>query len=551
MPDIEELKQEVVNSQIWRSIFRGGLWSDTPRDRANHMIGNVWLHIQPTKVRKRALEWTYTWGLGGLSFFLFLVLVCSGVLLMFYYRPVPNLAFRDIKDLTYAVTMGKFLRNIHRWAAQAMVMVVILHMLRVFLTGSYKRPREFNWCVGVLLLTLTMFLSFTGYLLPWDQLALWAVTVGTNMAGATPFIGNAGPFGASVMHMSMNNDIRFVLLGGTTVGANTLVRFYVMHCVAVPLLLGVLIILHFWRVRKDGFSAAPYGEVTEPKIDTWPNLIKRQYVAAAACLLILMIWALMVNAPLDVIANPHATPNPEKAPWYFVGLQDMLYYFDPWIAGVMVPNLIIVGLMAIPFIDPSPKGVGRYALKERPFASTMFLMGILLWFAFIFMGEFCRGPNFMWYWPWQSWLMQMPAPKEAWSLFGPHGVGRYPTAAGLAVLAAGFGAIMVLPKMIKAQLSLIKATLACAVGLGLFILILHYGLHMDFGQGGWIFGFGLFVAFFGVLIPQRYIRNLDWARYLVTMALVASMMGLFVKICAREAFNIKYLVTMPAIYLNI
>ncbi len=550
MPSLEELKKEVVDSPIWRSIFRGRVWSDTPRDRANHMIGNVWLHIQPTKVRPRSLKWTYTWGLGGLSFFTFLVLVVTGVLLMFYYRPTPHLAFRDIKDLTYAVTMGGFIRNLHRWAAQLMVLLVIAHMVRVFLTGSYKRPREFNWCVGVILLTLTLFLSFTGYLLPFDQLALWAVTVGTNMAGATPFLGNAGPFG-SLMGMQMNNDIRFTLLGGTTVGANTLVRFYVLHCVAVPLILGALVILHFWRVRKDGFSAAPYGDVTEPKIDTWPHLIKRQYVAAAACLLLLMIWALCVNAPLDVFANPHATPNPEKAPWYFVGLQEMLVYFDPWIAGVMVPNLIIVGLMAIPFIDPSPKGVGYYAFKERPFANTMFLLGIVMWFCFILMGEFFRGPNFIWYWPWQSWLLQKPAPPPTWNLFGPAGVGRYPLILGLPVLGGAFLAVMFLPKLIRKNLSLVKATLACAAAFVLVAAALRYGAHVPWGQGAWIVFFGTFVSFFGVLIPQRHIRGLDWARYLVTMALVACTMGLLIKICARLAFNVKYLVTIPSVFLNV
>ncbi|MHB2026799.1 MAG: cytochrome b N-terminal domain-containing protein [Elusimicrobiota bacterium] len=550
MPTIEELKKEVTDSQIWRSIFRGGVWSDTPRDRANHMIGNVWMHIQPVKIRKRALEWTYTWGLGGLSFFLFLTLTVTGVLLMFYYRPSPDLAFRDIKDLTFAVTLGRFMRNIHRWAAQAMVLMVIAHMVRVFLTGSYKRPREFNWCVGVVLLALTLFLSFTGYLLPWDQLAIWAVTVGTNMAGATPFLGNAGPFG-SLMGMQMNNDIRYVMLGGTSVGAYTLVRFYVLHCVAIPLAVGILLILHFWRVRKDGFSAAPTGDVTEPKIDTWPNLIKREYIAAAACLLILMIWALMVNAPLDVIANPHVTPNPEKAPWYFVGLQEMLVYFDPWIAGVMVPNLIIVGLMAIPFIDPSPKGVGRYAFKERPFAITMFLMGIAMWFCFILMGEFFRGPNFAWYWPWQSWLLQKPVPPETWNLFGPVGVAKYPLALGVAVLGALAGAIVTLPKMIRGNIGLFKSALISTVGFCLLAAVLRFGAHVPFGQGAWIVFFGVFVSFFGVLIPQRYIRNLDWARYLVTMTLVVCTMGLLVKICARLAFNVKYLITVPAVFLNI
>ena len=156
----------------------------------------------------------------------------------------------------FAVTLGMFLRNAHRWAAQAMVVAVIAHMVRVFLTGAYKKPREFNWAIGVLLLTLTLFLSFTGYLLPWDQLAIWAVTVGTNMAGATPILGNEGPLG-SLVGMRINNDVRFTLLGGTMVGENTLLRFYVMHCVAVPLVAATLMAIHFWRVRKDGGISGP------------------------------------------------------------------------------------------------------------------------------------------------------------------------------------------------------------------------------------------------------------------------------------------------------
>src|SRR5271167_1708771 len=376
--DIGKLKKEVVDSQIWRSVFRGGVWKDTPRDRAAHIIGNVWLHLHPIRVRKRAVEWTYTWGLGGISFLLFLILTVTGVLLMFYYRPTVDLAYRDMKDLEFAVTLGTLMRNMHRWGAQAMVVMVIAHMVRVFLTGSYKKPREFNWGVGVLLLTLTLFLSFTGYLLPWDQLAIWAVTVGTNMAGATPGLGNEGPFGA-LAGMHINNDVRFVLLGGTMVGENTLLRFYVMHCVAVPLVVGILLILHFWRVRKDSFSAAPITS-NEEKVDVWPSLITREYIAAAGCLLVIMLWSVLMNAPLEVMANPNVTPNPSKAPWYFVGLQELLVYFDPWIAGVVMPNLIIVGLMAIPYIDTSPKGIGTYAWKERPYAITMFLLGVIMWF---------------------------------------------------------------------------------------------------------------------------------------------------------------------------
>lgn len=574
LPDFETAKRAVIDSQLWRSVFRGGVWKDTPRDRAAHVIGNVWLHLHPVKVRQRALRWTYTWGLGGISFLLFLILTVTGVLLMFYYRPTVDLAYRDMKDLEYAVTLGKLMRNMHRWAAQAMVVFVILHMMRVFLTGAYKKPREFNWGVGVLLLTLTLFLSFTGYLLPWDQLAIWAVTVGTNMAGATPLLGNEGPFG-SLMGMRINNDVRFTLLGGTMVGENTLVRFYVMHCVAVPLVVGALLILHFWRVRKDSFSAAPLSP-DEEKADVWPHLITREYIAAAGCLLVVLLWSILMNAPLEVQANPNVTPNPSKAPWYFVGLQELLVYFDPWIAGVAMPNLIIVGLMALPYIDPSPKGVGYYSFKERPFANTMFLLGVAMWFILIYIGYYCRGPNFAWYWPWESWLTQKPSPSPTWNLFGPL-EGKLPFTAktvmeimrgelkllpegvvpnllpvwlGLPAmgLLGAFG--LVGPKLIRRDIPGKAANLAFLGAMAALAALAHRK-GMPWAQGGFLLFFSWMGFYFGFLLPQRHIRGLDWPRYLVTMVLVLSTMAVPLKMGARLCFNIKYVLTLPAFSLNI
>jgi quinol-cytochrome oxidoreductase complex cytochrome b subunit len=548
--DIEKIKKEVIDSQIWRSVFRGGVWKDTPRDRAAHIIGNVWLHLHPVRVRKRALSWAYSWGMGGISFALFLILTLTGVALMFYYRPTIDLAYRDMKDLEFAITLGKLFRNMHRWSAQAMVVAVIAHMVRVFLTGAYKKPREFNWGVGVLLLTLTLFLSFTGYLLPWDQLAIWAVTVGTNMAGATPVLGNEGPFGG-LAGMHINNDVRFMLLGGTMVGENTLLRFYVMHCVAVPLVVGILLILHFWRVRKDSFSAAPY-EPTEEKLETWPHLVKREYIAAAACLLFILVWSMLMNAPLESIANPNVTTNPSKAPWYFVGLQELLVYFDPWIAGVLLPGVIIVGLMAIPYIDPSPKGVGYYAWKERAFANTMFLLGIAMWFILIFIGYFCRGPNYFWYWPWESWLTPKAAPPATWSVFGPHGVGKLPILLGIPVVGGAFAAAMMLPRMIKSELNFAKWNTAVIGGLlGLVVLLKVLPSHVPFGQGLYLLFFGWMAFYFGFIQPQRHIRNLDFPRYIVTMALVVGTMAVLLKMGARLAFNIKYVLTIPDISMNI
>src|ERR1700704_984344 len=243
------------NSQLWNSIFRHGV----PRDRRTRVMAvmsNVFLHLHPVAVRKSGIRLSFTWCMGGLTFFLFLAEVVSGVLLMFYYRPVIEYAYQDIQDLRAHVTLG-LLREIHRWGAHAMIIAIWLHMMRVFLTGSYKPPREFNWIVGVFLLVLTMLLSFTGYLLPWDQLAIWAITVGSNMAKATPLMGYEGP-GAKFLQIGgvelihSGSDARFLLLGGRFVGETALLRFYVLHCVAIPLAAALLIAVHFWRVRKDG-----------------------------------------------------------------------------------------------------------------------------------------------------------------------------------------------------------------------------------------------------------------------------------------------------------
>ncbi|MEK7745770.1 MAG: cytochrome b N-terminal domain-containing protein, partial [Elusimicrobiota bacterium] len=420
------------------------------------------------------------------------------------------------------------------------VMAVILHMIRVFLTGSYKKPREFNWGIGVQLLTLTLFLSFTGYLLPWDQLAIWAVTVGTNMAGATPLVGNEGPF-AGLLGMRVNNDVRFALLGGTSVGENTLIRFYVLHCVVVPLIAGALMIVHFWRVRKDTFSAAPITP-DEEKLDVWPHLVVREYLAAAAVTAFILLWSVLQNAPLEELANPTVTPNPSKAPWYFVGLQELLVYFDPWIAGVLLPGVIIAGLMAIPYLDTNPKGVGYYSIRERSFANTMFLLGNFLWFILIAIGQWCRGPSWSWYWPWESWLHHKPLPSATWS---------FPDWAGLLSHAAYFGAGTALPRLIKADLPWGKSIL----GFTAVYAAMALGLAFVFGLGlGKLAMMGVFLLsywVFGFLMPQKHLRELDLTRYLITMSLVLMMMGVLIKIGLRLGFDVKYILALPQFNLNI
>jgi len=248
----DRLVRMVTGTPVWRSIVRHG-YPDTDTNRALIMFSNVFLHLHPVKIKKDALKVRFSLCLGGLTFFFFLLLTVTGVFLMFYYVPDTRRAFQDIKDIQSVVYLGNLMRNLHRWGAQAMVLSVMLHMTRVFLTGSYKPPREFNWVVGVILLVLTLILSWTGYLLPWDQLALWAITVGTKMAEATPLIGTAGPFGPE-LGMRPDNDIRFLLLGGTVVGQGALLRFYVLHCIGLPLIAALFMAVHFWRIRKDGFS---------------------------------------------------------------------------------------------------------------------------------------------------------------------------------------------------------------------------------------------------------------------------------------------------------
>lgn len=229
---------DLVRTGPWKAVYPRPL-PETPREKSEIAITSFALHIHPATIPRRAIKFSTTYGLGGLSAGLFFVLLVTGVLLMFYYVPATDHAYANMVDLQHVVSLGRILRNMHRWSAHAMVVVVSLHMLRVFIQRAYKSPRQLNWIIGVICLVFTLLLSFTGYLLPWDQLALWAVTVGTNMAGAVPLIGD---------------KIRYVLLGGDTVDQATLLRFFVLHVIFLPVFLGIFMGYHFWRVRKDGFS---------------------------------------------------------------------------------------------------------------------------------------------------------------------------------------------------------------------------------------------------------------------------------------------------------
>ncbi len=237
----------VTRSRVWRSFFRHGM-PDNPLDRSLVMTTNLFFHLHPVKVNLKSLKAAYSLGLGIITTVLFLSLAVTGILLMFYYVPTVERAYGNIISLQTQVPFGQMLRNLHRWGAHLMVLAAILHMVRVFYTGAYKPPREFNWVVGVVLLILTLGASFTGYLLPWDQLSFWAITVGTSIAAYEPMMGTT---------------VKKILLGGPEVGQEALTRFYALHVMVIPAVLFLLISLHIWRVRKDGGLAA--NEVKDEK----------------------------------------------------------------------------------------------------------------------------------------------------------------------------------------------------------------------------------------------------------------------------------------------
>jgi quinol-cytochrome oxidoreductase complex cytochrome b subunit len=395
-------------------VFRVGL-PRTDLGRAQAMVSSFFLHMHPAKVHRDSLQPSRTFGLGLISLYLFLILVGTGVLLMFYYVPSVERAYDSMKDLQFVVSAGVMLRNIHRWAAHLMIVSVILHMARVFLMAAYKPPRELNWTVGVALLLLTVALSFTGYLLPWDQLAYWAITVGTSIAGYAPLIGEKA---------------RFLMLGGNQVGQPALLRFYVLHVALLPVVATVLIAVHLYRVRRDGGLARPeepaakaflgelppanrsYGLMAltgttgpavgiepEDQVLSWPHLLVREVALFAGVLAVVLLLSLVSNAPLEELANPVHPPNPAKAPWYFLGLQELVAH-SAFIGGVLVPGVLVLVLFLLPFLDGRRVGVGRWFARERRVATTLFLSVLTAAAILTAIGTWFRGPNWEWQTPW-------------------------------------------------------------------------------------------------------------------------------------------------------
>jgi quinol-cytochrome oxidoreductase complex cytochrome b subunit len=419
-------------------------WSLHPgsdRESGDAVVSNFLLHWFPAKTSTASMAWNYSFWLGTASAALLLVLVLSGGPLLFLYVPSVERAYASIKDIEYVVTFGSWIRSVHRFAAHFMVAAVFLHLMRVFLTGAYKngvgqgQQREHNWLIGVAMLLLTLLLSFTGYLLPWDQLAYWAVTVGTNIASSIPLIGPT---------------VRELLLGGRSIDQPTLIRFYVLHVIVLPGALGGLFLYHMWRIRKDGGLACADATALLPSrvatpivptktytllgvasgtgptvrsstldapdltVNSVPDLTRRIAIVVLATLAAMSLLAVFLRSPLEEAANALVTPNPAKAPWYFLWLQEIVTdttlhigsftINGAFIGGVVLPGLLVTLLTVWPWIDRSPlSAAGVWLPRTRRAQNLAFLAIVAVVVVFTLIGAFCRGPYWQFYWPWQTW----------------------------------------------------------------------------------------------------------------------------------------------------
>jgi quinol-cytochrome oxidoreductase complex cytochrome b subunit len=420
------------------SWFRLGHAPESEREESQATFHNLFLHIHSVRVHVRSLAPSFTLGLGIISTASFLILCVTGVLLMVYYKPSTTLAYDSMKDLHFVVFTGRFIRNIHRWSAHVMVAAVFLHMARVFYTGSYKKPREFNWLVGLGLLVLTLALSFTGYLLPYDQLAYWAITIGSNIANSPRELTDA--LGIT-QWFNPGGFQRRLLLGANFVGEDALIRFYILHVFVLPAALITFLGVHFWRIRKDGGLARPDGplggtaewggsmkKVFEPlatktyglmalvkgrratvnrgpenTVMSWPHLFWAELAVFMLTVAFTLILAFHFDAPLKELANPAVPENPAKAPWYFLGLQELVSY-SAFMGGLAIPAIAWIGLALIPFLDQKPGGEGTWF--GTPGERQVVLKSLVVGFAIV-IGTLAFTVNYGWLRSWYPHIHQL------------------------------------------------------------------------------------------------------------------------------------------------
>ncbi len=363
-----------------RAVLRGDPPTEKPNPRFKVHTTSFLFHIRPRYYQKGSTILSHTFRLGFMTVFFYGVELITGIILMIYYVPTPEGAYASILEIMSGVPFGNLMRDLHRLGAEATVIFTFLHMLRTYFTGSYKKERSFTWFTGVILLGVTLFLSFFGYLLPWDQLAYWAVTIGTSMANATPIIGN---------------EVNLLLRGAPDIGAGGLLRAYLLHIILLPLVAVLVLSIHYYKVaREHGISMpARYEEGDLPpekqrdvkqRIDFLPELFSHEVYLTFLGLFLLMLVTIFFygGAPLEHIANPQQTPLDTKSPWYFWWLQGLLKLGDPTLMGVVLPTLLIILLFAVPYIDRNP----HRSFVKRPVAVSLGVFGVLILILLSYMG---------------------------------------------------------------------------------------------------------------------------------------------------------------------
>ncbi|MCC7207636.1 MAG: cytochrome bc complex cytochrome b subunit [Anaerolineae bacterium] len=361
-----------MNIQDIREALRGEAPSRRPNPRLTPHADAFWMHMRPSYYHQAVTGIYPTLRLGFLSTFTFVIEIITGLFLMVFYTPSPTAAYQNMITILSNVPLGQFMRDMHRLGAEAMVLVVALHTIRTFATGSYRRPRQFTWMTGMLLLLFTLFLSFSGYLLPWDQLAFWAVTIGTSMAEAAP-------------PEIVGTNVNLLLRGAPDIGAGGLLRFYLLHVFLLPALTTIFIGVHYYKVVLHGHSLPPRLEEVGQDTAKRVPMDKRVYfipdVATTEMLwfgltifimTVMSIW--FFHAPLETHANPQVTPLHTTAPWYFLWLQGLLKLGDKILFGLVLPTVLLAMFIVYPYLD-----VGR----SRRYAHRRFQLGMMLVFIWI------------------------------------------------------------------------------------------------------------------------------------------------------------------------
>jgi quinol-cytochrome oxidoreductase complex cytochrome b subunit len=362
--------------------------------RAGKINKNFFLHIHASRVHPHSLSLTYTFGLGIVLGFLFIIMILTGVMLMMNYTPSIDRAYDSVKDIVFVVPGGRYIRNIHRWAAHGMVLVSFLHLVRVFFTGGYLGGRSLNWVIGIAVLVIVLFMNFSGYLLPWDQLAYWAVTIGSNIAASfrelTDILG-------ITQVIDIGGFMKRILIGDETVGQAALSRFFMLHVIFLPFTLLVLCGVHFWRIRKDGGISRPSAPAVKGdtdgsgKMHTWPVVMWAELSILLSTAAILLIMAFLFDAPLREQANPAFPENPAKSPWYFLGIQELVSY-SAFAGGILIPLLFLAFLISIPYVDREDNHIGIWFSGRKgiriTWRSILFslLVTVLLVFVYIRFG---------------------------------------------------------------------------------------------------------------------------------------------------------------------